>query len=82
MAVKNRPVTLSDDDLNETDKAIVAELERGRVTPQYLASELDISRPYASERLKRLLEHEHVDRLAPGLYELVDDPRNTKIDSL
>ena len=81
MAVKNRPVTLSDDDLNETDKAIVAELERGRVTPQYLASELDISRPYASERLKRLLEHEHVDRLAPGLYELVDDPRNTRIDS-
>ena len=80
MAVKNRPVTLSDDDLNETDKAIVAELERGRVTPQYLASELDISRPYASERLKRLLEHEHVDRLAPGLYELVDDPRSTRID--
>jgi len=81
MAVKNRSVTLSDDDLNETDRAIVTELERGRVTPQYLASELDISRPYASERLKRLLEHEHVDRLAPGLYELVDDPRSTKIDS-
>lgn len=78
MAVKNRSVTLSDDDLNETDKAIVAELERGRVTPQYLASELDISRPYASERLKRLLEHEHVDRLAPGLYELVDNPRKDR----
>ncbi|AFO55594.1 MULTISPECIES: hypothetical protein [unclassified Natrinema] len=60
-----RSVTLSSDDLNDTDRAIVAELERGRVTPQYLAS----------ERLKRLLEHEHVVRLALGLYELENDPR-------
>ncbi|ELY79182.1 winged helix-turn-helix domain-containing protein [Natrinema gari] len=72
-----RSVTLSGDDLNDTDRAILAELERGRVTPQYLASELDISRPYASERLKRLLEHEHVVRLAPGLYELENDPRES-----
>ncbi|MDJ1433562.1 winged helix-turn-helix domain-containing protein [Halostagnicola sp. A-GB9-2] len=68
-------MTLEDDDLNGTDRAIVEELERGRVTPQFLAGELDISRPYASERLKRLLEHEHVERLAPGLYELSQDPR-------
>ena len=68
-------MSLDGDDLNETDQAIINLLQQGRVTPKYLASELDISRPYASERLKRLLEHDHIERLAPGLYELTDDPR-------
>ncbi|MFB1066332.1 winged helix-turn-helix transcriptional regulator [Natrinema sp. H-ect4] len=68
-------MTLDGDELNETDQAIIDQLQQGRVTPQYLAKELDISRPYASDRLKRLLEHNHVERLAPGLYGLVEDPR-------
>lgn len=69
-------VALESDDLNETDESILEELLEGRVTPQYLADQLDISRPYASEKLKRFLEHGHVERLAPGLYELTDDPRD------
>lgn len=67
-------MTLSPDDLNKTDQQIIKKLQEGRVTPRFLADELDISRPYASERLKRFLEHGIVKRLAPGLYEL--DPEN------
>lgn len=70
------PSVLTDADLNDSDRRIIDELDAGRVTPTYLAETLDISRPYASERLKRLAEHGHVERLAPGLYELVDDPRD------
>lgn len=69
-------VALEPDDLNETDEAILDELGEGRVTPQYIADQLDISRPYASEKLKRFVEHGHVEKLASGLYELKDDPRN------
>lgn len=71
-------VALEPDDLNETDEAILDELVEGRVTPQYIADQLDISRPYASEKLKRFVEHGHVEKLASGLYELKDDPRNRK----
>lgn len=71
-------MTLTPDSLNETDEKILAELRAGRVTPGYLAEELDISRPYASERLKRLFEHKHIERPASGLYELVDDPGGTQ----
>ena len=67
-------VTLSPADLNDTDRRILTELRLGRVTPQYLADEIDVSRPYASDRLKRMREHNHVSRIAPGLYELADDP--------
>ncbi|WP_306061321.1 winged helix-turn-helix domain-containing protein [Natronococcus wangiae] len=74
MAVKN-VVVLTPDKLNSTDKRLLNVLQDGRVTPQYAADQLEISRTYASERLKRLVEHGHVEKLAPGLYELVDDPR-------
>ena len=74
MAVKNA-VVLTPDKLNSTDERLLDVLEDGRVTPQYAADQLDVSRTYASERLKRLVEHGHVEKLAPGLYELVDDPR-------
>lgn len=74
MNVNTRSV-LTDDDLNDTDRRILEKLQEGRVTPQYLADELNITRQYASERLKRFVEHEAVDKIASGLYELVDDPR-------
>lgn len=67
---------LTVEDLNDTDTDVLDVLSSGRVTPQYVANELGISRTYASERLKRLTEHAHVEKVAPGLYELVDDPRN------
>lgn len=65
---------LAPDDLNDTDTAVLDVLREGRVTPQYAADQMDVSRTYASERLKRLVEHKHVEKIAPGLYELVDDP--------
>jgi DNA-binding Lrp family transcriptional regulator len=67
---------LAPDDLNDTDIAVLDVLRKGRVTPQYAADQMDVSRTYASERLKRLVEHGHVEKVAPGLYELVEDPRN------
>lgn len=75
-AQRQTEVALEPDDLNETDEAILDELVEGRVTPQYIADQLDISRPYASEKLKRFVEHGHVEKLASGLYELKEDPRN------
>lgn len=66
---------LTPDDLNDTDDAVLDVLNEGRVTPQYAADQMGVSRTYASERLKRLVEHAHVEKVAPGLYELVDDPR-------
>lgn len=67
---------LTPEDLNDTDERLLDLLEEGRVTPQYVADQIDISRTYASERLKRLVEHRYVERPAPGLYELVEDPRD------
>jgi predicted HTH transcriptional regulator len=69
-------VVLSPEDLSDTDDKILEQLQEGRVTPQYLANQLDISRPYASDKLRRFVEHGHIERLASGLYELEDDPRN------
>ena len=62
--------------LNPTDKAILDELHEGRVTPTFVAERQGYSRQNINNRLNRLVEHGWVERLAPGLYELVDDPRN------
>ncbi len=69
-------MALSPEDLSDTDNRILEQLQEGRVTPQYLADQLDISRPYASDKLRRFVEHGHVERLASGLYELKNDPRD------
>jgi DNA-binding MarR family transcriptional regulator len=74
-------VVLDPESLNKTDKAVLDELAQGRVTPQYVADQLGISRPYASERLKRFVEHNHVEKLASGLYELKGDPRKKDGDA-
>ena len=68
-------MALSSDDLSETDEKILDQLQEGRVTPQFVANQIDISRPYASDKLRRLVEHGHVVKLASGLYELKSDPR-------
>ncbi|MFB6139667.1 MAG: MarR family transcriptional regulator [Halosimplex sp.] len=67
------PLTAAD--LNSTDHEVLDELRQGRVTPQFLANQLNITRQYSSERLKRLQEHQLVARIGSGLYELKDDPR-------
>lgn len=71
----NHSTVLGPQDLNETDTRILELLAEGRVTPQFVAEQLDISRTYASNRLTRFVEHGHVERPAAGLYELVEDPR-------
>jgi DNA-binding MarR family transcriptional regulator len=64
-------------DLNPTDKAILEMLGEGRCSPTYIAEEQGYSRQNVTNRLGRLVEHGYVEKLAPGLYELVDDPRRT-----
>ena len=74
MSAKAQSV-LDPGELNATDEQILDLLHAGRVSPPFVASELDKSREYASERLIRLKEHGNARRIAPGLYELVADPR-------
>jgi GTP-sensing pleiotropic transcriptional regulator CodY len=74
MAVQS-PSVLGPEDLNETDREILEELEEGRVTPALIADRRDLGRSYISQRLIRFEEHGHADELVRGLYELVDDPR-------
>lgn len=66
---------LRPDQLNGTDEQILDVLADGRITPTYAANETGVSREYVSDRIKRLTEHGHIEKVAPGLYELVDDPR-------
>lgn len=61
---------MADIDLNEADQHIIDELKQGRNTPSNLASDLDYTREYVSQRLKRLREHDIVERVGRGLYEL------------
>ncbi|MCD2204397.1 hypothetical protein [Halobacterium sp. KA-6] len=76
-------VTLTADDLNDLDEAVLDLLHEGRVTPT-LAQKLlvdrgekdSVSRQYVNQRLKRLEEHEHIENLLDtGVYELDSDPR-------
>ncbi|WP_227357401.1 MarR family transcriptional regulator [Haladaptatus salinisoli] len=64
-----------DIDLNPTDNAILDRLHEGRASPSYIAQKDDYSRQNITNRLGRLVEHGYVEKLAPGLYELVYDPR-------
>jgi len=61
-------------DLNPTDRAILEMLREGRCTPAYIAEAQDYSRQNVTNRLGRLEEHGYVEKLHPGLYELVEDP--------
>ncbi|WP_049934704.1 MarR family transcriptional regulator [Haloplanus natans] len=63
-------------DLNPTDNAILDMLREGRCSPTYIAEQQDYSRQNVTNRLGRLVEHGYARKLAPGLYELVDDPRD------
>ncbi len=59
---------------NDCDNAILTHLQEGRVTSAYLATEIEWSRSYITQRLKRLEEHEVVQNLGDtGLYELNED---------
>ena len=75
-----RNSVLKPEDLNETDESLLDVLQEGRVTPTYAAEEMSVSREYASDRLKRLTEHGHIQKVAPGLYELASDPREARTE--
>jgi len=64
--------------LNDADRDILDFMrkESDRVNPSYVAEESGHSRPYVSQRLKRLKEHDHVRQPHRGLWELVNDPRD------
>lgn len=56
---------------NECDEAIISYLQEGRVTSAYLETEIEWSRSYITQRLKRMEEHELVRNMGDtGLYEL------------
>jgi len=66
---------LSESDLNPCDRRLIELLGEGRVTAPYAAQETGYSLQYVRDRLGRLAEHSHVERIHDGLYELVDNPR-------
>lgn len=62
---------MADITLNDADRAILDELDKGRVTAAFLDDRIDWSRPYITQRLRRMEEHGIVDNLGDkGLYEL------------
>ena len=54
---------------NDADRAILSELLEGRATAAYIETQIDWSRSYITQRLKRLEEHGIVENLEEtGLY--------------
>lgn len=68
-------MSLQSDDLNPTDQQTLDLLAEGRCTPSYIADETGYDKGSIRNRLRRLVEHGHVNKVHRGLYELVDDPR-------
>lgn len=60
---------------NKTDRRIAEELQKGRNLPSNLAKDLDLTRQYVQDRMKRLREHGVVTNVGNGLYELNDEWR-------
>ncbi|QCJ48458.1 hypothetical protein FCF25_01640 [Haloprofundus sp. MHR1] len=63
--------------LRDADKGILDELKTGRANAPLLAERLDYSKQYVRERLVILKREGHIRSLGYGLYEFVNDPRET-----
>lgn len=61
---------MTKDDLTPSDRRILETLKTGRATPRYLADELELERPYVSNRLAELEVRDRVRIVDRGLYEL------------
>ena len=62
-----------DPELNDADREILVEIrDNGRATTTLLADEVDVSRTYAAQRIKRLREHEFLTEVAPRLYDITE----------
>lgn len=66
---------LEPSDLAPADEAILDLLHDGRITAPYASEETEYSIQYVRERLRRLVEHDVVQKIHKGLYELNTDPR-------
>lgn len=66
--------------LNDADRAILGELREGRATAVYLETQIDWSRAYITQRLKRLEEHGIVENLEDtGLYVVQADIADSQL---
>jgi uncharacterized membrane protein len=75
MSVK-QALQMEPEDLNDSDRAILAVLREGRATPAALKDWTGLSGQTIHNRLGRLVAAAHVEKVHDsGLYELVDDPR-------
>lgn len=89
MTVPYNQSVLEDEGLREIDRIILDFLQEGRVTPVYLRERIiaegvrdSITEQYCQQRLKRLVEHDHVENLlSVGLYQLSTDPRECDNDN-
>lgn len=68
--------------LNETDEKILEILHEGRNVPANVAEELDFTRQYIQQRLRRLEEHGYIQNIGRGVYEIITDPRNADTDEI
>lgn len=57
-------------DLRDVDVEILELLAEGRCTPRYLSKQIGVVQQYISQRLTRLIDHELVERVDRGLYEI------------
>ncbi len=62
--------------LNETDREILKKLADNRYTPSLLADEIGMTTTTVQDRLKRLREHDHVDRPGYGIYTITKKGRD------
>jgi hypothetical protein len=67
-------------DLAPADREVLDMLQTGRVTAPYVSAQTDYSLQYTRDRLKRLCDHDHVEKIHSGLYELIKDPREAPTD--
>lgn len=73
---------MTDIRLNAADRTIIRYLREGRATAAFLSKRTDWKREYLTQRLIRLEEHGIVRNLEDvGLYELVDDSKQTGQES-
>ena len=63
--------------LNDVDRDILHEIEEnGRASVTLLAEELDMSRTYIGDRVRRLREHEYLEKVATHIYDITEKGRD------
>lgn len=76
MDKSSKPMTLDPEDLNPTDRAILAQLHSHPMTPAYIALKTNYSKGNIRNRLTYLASHDHVEAMGGGMWQLTDDPRD------